>query len=184
MLSVTPALAHFTGNAATGFASGFLHPLTGLDHMLAMVSVGIWGAILRAPAIWLLPICFPLIMAFGGVLGVIGMPLPASELLIALSVLVLGALVAFERRLPVPTALIIVGIFAIAHGHAHGAELPHSADALAFTIGFVFATGLLHLAGIAIGFLTRWQTGMVTIRACGCSVAIAGCYFIYGYTQA
>jgi urease accessory protein len=184
MLVAEPALAHSVGGTAAGFTAGFLHPPSGLDHLLAMVSVGIWGAELGAPAIWLLPIAFPLIMAVGGALGVIGMPLPAGELLIALSVVVLGTLVASARRLPIWAALAIVGVFAIAHGHAHGAELPDAADALAFTVGFVLATGLLHLAGITIGVLARWPSGVIAIRACGLVVTVTGCYFVYGYAGA
>lgn len=183
-MAAGPALAHSVGNSAAGFMAGFLHPLSGLDHLLAMVSVGIWGAQLGAPAIWLLPIAFPLIMAVGGALGVIGVPLPAGELLIALSVVALGTLVASASRLPTAAALSIVGLFAIAHGHAHGVELPGAADALAFTVGFVLATGLLHLAGIMIGLLARWRSGVIAIRACGGVVALAGCYFIYGYAGA
>jgi urease accessory protein len=177
-------LAHTAGNSAAGFAAGFLHPPSGLDHLLAMVSVGIWGAELGAPAIWLLPIVFPLIMAVGGAAGVIGVPLPAGELLIALSVVVLGILVASARKVPVALALVIVAVFAVAHGHAHGVELPNSADAIAFTIGFVLATGLLHLAGIAIGLLTQWPSGVRAIRACGVVVALAGCYFVFGHVAA
>jgi urease accessory protein len=180
----SPALAHTAGNSAAGFAAGFLHPPSGLDHLLAMVSVGIWGAELGAPAIWLLPIVFPLIMAVGGAAGVIGVPLPAGELLIALSVVVLGILVASARKVPVALALVIVAVFAVAHGHAHGVELPNSADAIAFTIGFVLATGLLHLAGIAIGLLTQWPSGVRAIRACGVVVALAGCYFVFGHVAA
>ena len=183
-LLTTPAQAHVTADMGSGLAAGFLHPLTGFDHLLAMVSVGIWGAELGAPAIWLLPIAFPLVMALGGALGIIGMPLPAGELLIALSVVVLGSLVASARRVPLWTALVIVGVFAVAHGHAHGVELPRTADALDFTIGFVVATGLLHLTGIVIGLLTRWPRGVIAVRACGCAVAAAGCYFIYGYAWA
>ena len=184
MLATEPAIAHTVGASAVGFGAGFLHPLTGLDHLLAMVSVGIWGAFLGAPAIWLLPIAFPLIMAVGGALGVIGVPLPASELLIALSVVVLGVLIASARRLPVAVALSVVAIFAVAHGHAHGAELPGAVDALAFTVGFVLATGLLHLAGIGIGVLARWPMGIMAIRACGAAVALTGCYFVLGYAGA
>jgi urease accessory protein len=183
-MAAEPALAHSVGNSAAGFMAGFLHPPSGLDHLLAMVSVGIWGAELGAPAIWLLPIAFPLIMAVGGAFGVIGVPLPAGELLIALSVVILGTLVATARRLPVAAALAIVGTFAIAHGHAHGVELPMAADALAFTVGFVLATGLLHLAGIMIGVLARWPSGVIAIRACGGVVALTGCYFVYGYAGA
>jgi len=183
-LFAAPALAHTVGGTAAGFTAGFMHPPSGLDHLLAMVCVGIWGAELGAPAIWLLPIAFPLIMAVGGALGVVGMPLPYGELLIACSVVVLGALVATARRIPLVVALLIVSVFAVAHGHAHGVELPVAADALAFTVGFVLATGLLHLAGITIGVLTRWPGGSVAIRIGGCAVAVAGCYFVYGYAGA
>ena len=182
-LNTSPALAHSVGSA-TGFTAGFLHPPSGLDHLLAMVSVGIWGAELGPPAIWLLPIAFPLMMALGGALGVVGIPLPAGELVIALSVVTLGALVAWARRLPISVAVAVVGVFALAHGHAHGVELPGAADALAFTIGFVVSTGLLHLAGIAIGVLARWRSGMLAIRACGFTCALVGCYFVYGYVGA
>jgi urease accessory protein len=183
-LGASPALAHVTGGMGSGITDGFLHPLTGLDHLLAMVSVGIWGAELGAPAIWLLPIVFPLIMALGAALGVAGMPLPAGELIVAVSVVVLGALVALAQRLALWAALAIVGVFAVAHGHAHGAELPHAADALAFTVGFVLATGMLHLAGIVIGLLAGGPRGAAVIRVSGCAIAIAGCYFVYGYAWA
>jgi len=184
MLPAVPALAHTAGVSPAGFAAGFFHPLSGFDHLLAMVSIGIWGAELGAPAIWLLPIAFPLIMAVGGALGIVGIPLPGGELLIALSVVVLGVAVASAVRVPVWTALSIAGVFAIAHGHAHGVELPYSADALAFTIGFVIATGLLHLAGIAIGLSVRWPQGVVAIRTGGAAIAAAGCYFLYQYAGA
>jgi urease accessory protein len=181
LLATGPALAHTGGTSAEGFAAGLMHPVTGLDHLLAMVSIGIWAAELGAPAIWLLPIAFPMIMAVGGALGVVGVPLPAAEWLVGLSVLVLGTLVAGAWRVPVTAALAVVAVFALAHGHAHGVELPASADALAFTVGFVVATGLLHLAGILIGLLVRWPSGIVAIRACGLAVALAGCYFLYGH---
>lgn len=179
-----PVMAHALGNTSAGLIDGFLHPPSGLDHLLAMVSVGIWGSQLGTPAIWLLPISFPLIMAFGGALGVIGVPLPEGELLVALSVIALGLLIATTCRLPISAALAIVGVFAVAHGHAHGAELPGSADALAFTVGFVLATGILHLVGIGIGLLARWPSGRVAIRACGFVVALAGCFIFYGYARA
>ncbi len=179
VLAAMPVSAHSFANTSVGFTAGFLHPPSGLDHLLAMVSVGIWGAELGAPAIWLLPIAFPVIMAFGGALGVIGVPLPAGELLIGLSVVVLGSLVAWARHVSIAVAFVIVGIFALAHGHAHGVELPRSADAVAFTIGFVLATGLLHLLGILIGLLNRWPSGLVSIRIGGVLIAMAGCYLVY-----
>jgi urease accessory protein len=184
MLSAAPASAHSADAGAVGLGAGFLHPLFGLDHLLAMISVGVWGAELGVPAIWLLPICFPLIMAAGGALGVVGVPLPGGEILVAVSVMVLGMFVLYGRQVPLALALAIVGVFAIAHGHAHGAELPIAADALAFTIGFVVATGLLHLSGIGLGLLGRFRNGALAIRTCGLLIALTGCYFVYLHARA
>jgi urease accessory protein len=178
LASLTPALAHTAGGIGGGLAAGFTHPLFGPDHLLAMVSVGIWGAQLGAPAIWMLPIGFPLIMAGGGALGVLGAPLPAPELLIAFSVLALGALVARAEQLPLVAAFAIVAVFAVAHGYAHGAELPASANALVFSIGFVIATGMLHAVGIVIGLLVKWPAGALAIRCLGGVIALVGVYFI------
>jgi urease accessory protein len=178
VLSSPAALAHEQTGVAGGLTSGFLHPLTGLDHLVAMVAVGIWGAELGAPAIWLLPITFPLVMALGGVLGVLGVALPATELVIALSALVLGAAVAARLRLPFAAAAAIVAVFAIFHGHAHGVELPRAASPLAYGVGFVVATGLLHVCGIAIGTLARWPAGLRAIRTLGVGIAALGGYFL------
>ncbi len=178
LLAAFPAAAHEQSGVPGGLASGFLHPLSGLDHLIAMVAVGIWGAQLGAPAIWVLPITFPLVMACGGVLGILGIPLPAPEVAIALSAIVLGAAVAARMRLPFAGAAIVVGIFAIFHGHAHGAELPHAANPLAYGIGFVVATGLLHLCGIGIGTLLRWPAGERLIRGLGLAIATIGCVFL------
>lgn len=173
-----PALAHEQGGVAGGLASGLLHPLTGIDHMIAMVAVGIWGAQLGPPAIWLLPVTFPLVMAFGGVAGVLRVPLPAPEAAIALSALVLGAAVAVQARVPFAAAAAVVGVFAIFHGHAHGVELPRAADPLAYGAGFVIATGLLHLGGIAVGALSRWPAGARLIQALGAAIALLGGWFL------
>ncbi len=173
-----PALAHEGSGVAGGLVSGLLHPLTGMDHLIAMVAVGIWGAQLGAPAIWVLPITFPLVMAFGGVLGVLQIPLPMPETVIALSAIALGAAVAMRLRLPFAAAAVVVGVFAIFHGHAHGAELPSSANPLAYGVGFVAATGLLHLCGIAIGTLTQWRTGEQLVRVLGVVIAALGGYFL------
>src|SRR5215510_9517986 len=130
LLVTEPALAHIESGAInSGFLSGFAHPIFGWDHVIAMVAVGLWGAFLGAPAIWLLPVVFPLVMALGGALGVLGMPLPGVETGIALSAIALGAMVAFAARPPLCIAAILVGAFAIFHGHAHGTELPIGADA-------------------------------------------------------
>jgi urease accessory protein len=184
LLVTTPALAHAVDGIDGDFFAGLRHPLTGADHLLAMVSVGIWGAELGLPAIWLLPIAFPLMMAVGAIFGIIGVPLPGTELLIALSVTILGAMVALAQRLPLWAAALIIGVFALAHGHAHGVELAVAADALAFCIGFVLATGFLHAVGIVVGLSTRWPSGFFVIRICGALVTAAGCYFIYRNVEA
>ena len=173
-----PAFAH--SDAASlqgGFMSGFMHPISGLDHVVAMVAVGLWGAFLGRPAIWVLPVVFPLVMAFGGALGVAGVPIPFIETGIALSGVVLGLAVLFAVKPPMWIAAIIVGAFAIFHGHAHGAELPNAANPLIYSMGFVIATGLLHLAGIAIGELKRIYNGWI-VRAGGAVVALVGLGFL------
>ena len=181
----SPLYAHT--DAATlrgGFSSGFFHPLTGLDHVVAMVAVGLWGAFLGKPAIWVLPIVFPLVMAFGGALGVAGVYIPYIEVGIALSGVVIGLAVLFKLRPPIWLASIIVGAFAIFHGHAHGAELPNATNPLVFSIGFVVSTGLLHLSGIAIGELTRWSWGTIIVRAAGALIASIGFGFLFGVISA
>jgi urease accessory protein len=179
LLFAVPALAH-TGSSTGGFIGGFAHPLFGLDHVVAMVAVGLWGAFLGPPAIWLLPIVFPLVMAFGGVIGILGVSLPGVETAIALSAVVLGTMVALAARPPLWVAALIVGVFAIFHGHAHGAELPPGADVVAYSVGFVVATGLLHLTGIAIGLLARWRAGRIAVRTAGGAIALAGVAFLSG----
>lgn len=168
------------GGIAGGFASGFMHPILGWDHVVAMFAVGLWGAFLGTPAIWLLPVVFPMVMAFGGALGVIGVPLPAVEVGIAVSAMVLGAMVALAARPPLWVAAVLVGVFAIFHGHAHGTELPNAANPLVFSLGFVLATGLLHLCGIAFGLLTKWPAGRAAVRATGASIALLGTGFLTG----
>ncbi|WP_405224823.1 HupE/UreJ family protein [Lentisalinibacter sediminis] len=180
LLLADAALAHEAEGFAGGFVSGLLHPLFGWDHVVAMVAVGLWGAFLGVPAIWLLPVVFPLVMAVGGAAGVAGMPLPAVEAGIAASALVLGAMVALAARPPLWAAAVIVGVFAVFHGHAHGTELPHAASPLAYSAGFVISTGLLHLSGIALGLAARWRAGRVAIRAGGGAIALAGVGFLTG----
>jgi urease accessory protein len=173
------AFAHIVKGEAIGFVSGFEHPISGFDHIIAMVAVGLWGAQLRMPAIWLLPVTFPLVMAFGGFLGLIGVPLPGSEIAIALSGLCLGAAVLTEFRPPLWVAAILVGIFGLFHGYAHGAELPPGQNALLYSIGFVLATGLLHITGIAIGLLHRWPWGQIVLRGAGAVVLCGGAFFLW-----
>jgi len=175
----SPALAH-TGSVAGGFLGGFAHPVFGPDHVVAMVAVGLWGAFLGASAIWLLPVVFPLVMAFGGVVGILGVPIPAVETGIATSAVVLGLMVALAARPPLWVAAALVGVFAIFHGHAHGAELPAGADAVAYSLGFVIATGLLHLAGVAFGLTAGWPAGRIAVRTAGGAIALAGIAFLVG----
>ncbi|MGA9485061.1 MAG: HupE/UreJ family protein [Candidatus Acidiferrales bacterium] len=173
------AFAHPVKGEAVGFLSGFLHPISGLDHVLAMVAVGVWGAQLGAPAIWVLPVAFPMVMAMGGMLGLIGVPLPGIEYGIALSAILLGAAVMFEIRPPLWVAGTLVGIFAICHGHAHGTELPPGQSALLYSLGFVVATGCLHGVGIAIGVIHRWTWGQRVLRAAGAGVVMGGVFFMW-----
>src|SRR5262249_31070609 len=155
------------------------HPVSGLDHVMAMIAVGLWGAQLGPPAVWLLPVTFPMVMAFGGMLALIGVPLPGAEIGIALSALALGAAVATELRPPLPLAAALVGFFAIFHGHAHGTELPPGANGLLYSAGFVIATGCLHAVGIAIGLIHRWPKGRIALRLAGALVAVGGVVFLW-----
>lgn len=163
---------------AGGFVDGLLHPITGLDHVVAMVAVGLWGAQLGRPAIWVLPITFPLMMAIGGFIGVIGIPLPGVIVGIALSGLVLGLMIAAALRPPLPLAALLVAAFAILHGHTHGTAMPLAGAPLVFGAGFVIATGLLHLCGIALGLLIRWPFGAALIRVGGGVIAAVGAFFL------
>ncbi len=180
LATAAPAFAHEGQGVAGGFVSGFMHPILGWDHVAAMVAVGLWGAFLGPPSIWLLPIVFPLVMAFGGALGIAGVPLPAVETGIAASAVVLGIMVALGARPPIWAAAVVVGGFAIFHGYAHGTELPVAADAVAYAVGFVVATGLLHLVGITFGLATKWEAGKFAVRTVGGIIAIAGLAFLTG----
>jgi urease accessory protein len=177
-LLALPVWAHEQQGQAAGFITGLQHPVSGLDHVLAMVAVGLWGAQLGAPAIWLLPVTFPLVMAFGGFLGLLGVPLPGVELGIAASAILLGSMVATQSRPALWMAAAVVAFFAVFHGHAHGTELPPGQSGLLYSVGFVVATGCLHATGITIGLINRWQWGRIALRAAGAVVAAAGIYFL------
>lgn len=189
-VSTGTALAHtgHGGHENAGFIYGFMHPLGGLDHLLAMVAVGLLAylAAERAPTnrpMWLIPAAFVGAMAVGGLLGAGGIGLPLVELGIALSIVVIGAAVAFGRSLPVSGAMALVGFFALFHGHAHGTEMPADTSGLAYGLGFMAATALLHAAGIAaglgIGRLSR-ESGVMAARAGGGAMALAGVAIIAG----
>jgi len=171
-------LAHVEHGQAGGLLTGLLHPLSGLDHVLAMVAVGLWGAQLGLPAIWVLPLAFPLVMALGGMLGFLGVPIPGIEVGIAASAIVLGTAVALELRPKLVIAALVVGCFAVFHGHAHGTELPQGQSALLYSLGFVIATGCLHALGIGIGTVHSRPWGRQVLRVAGGAVAAGGVFFI------
>lgn len=177
VLSDHPAAAHIVGRAA-GFSSGFEHPLTGWDHFLAMLSVGLWGAQMGGRSVWTLPVTFPLIMALGGIAGMAGLPMPDVELGIALSIMVLGAAIAACWRPNPVVALALIAVFAVFHGYAHGAELPRAADPADYAVGFVLATGMIHVLGVGVGlFLSRIHKG-VLVRLLGGAIALGGVAFL------
>jgi urease accessory protein len=182
-LSPTLALAH-TGHGDThGFVYGFLHPIGGLDHVLAMVAVGLFAAHLGGRAFVLVPGSFVLAMAAGGALGMAGIKLPWVEIVIALSVIVLGAAVALRVNAPVIVAMALVGLFAVFHGYAHGAEMPAAISGLAYGTGFMLATALLHAAGIAVGLLIGRPDAVLgrrLVQVGGGAIALAGVAFLAG----
>ncbi len=183
LLSAPPAQAHILSGEPVSFASGFMHPLSGWDHIIAMVAVGIWGAQLGAPAIWMLPVTFPLVMSFGGFLGLIRVALPGGEHTvefgIAISGVLLGLMVLGEVRPKIWVAAVMVGFFGLCHGYAHGYELPDGQSGLYYSVGFVIATGLLHASGIALGLIHRWPLGRKALRVCGAAIMLGGCYFLW-----
>lgn len=179
----TAAFSHPGHSDAVGFAAGFGHPVGGMDHVLAMVMVGVFAFQLGGRATWALPATFVAVMAAGGALGMAGVGIPFVEAGIALSVVALGAAVALNVKAPLAAAVAAVGLFAVFHGHAHGAEMPESAGVVAYAAGFVLATVLLHAAGVGfgalIGRLAR-NGGVVALRVAGAAAAIAGVGLLTG----
>jgi urease accessory protein len=180
LLTLLPRLAsaHIIHGAQGGFDSGFAHPLTGPDHFLAMFAVGLWGAQMGGRAVWSLPVAFPMIMVVGGIAGMMGVPLPGVEIGIALSILALGAAIAAAWQPPEWAALALISVFALCHGHAHGAELPLSADPADYAIGFVLATGMIHLFGIGVGLALNKPMHGYLARALGGLIGLGGIYFL------
>jgi len=172
------AHAHLIQGGSGGLGSGFEHPLTGPDHFLAMFAVGLWGAQLGGRPVWTLPVTFPLIMVIGGMMGILGVPLRGTEIGIALSIIALGSAIATKWRPPEWVALLLISIFAICHGYAHGTELPAAADPADFALGFVIATGLIHVFGIGVGLLLQKPYGGRLCRGLGAVIAVAGLYFL------
>jgi urease accessory protein len=178
------AFAHTGVDHAHGFMHGFLHPIGGLDHTLAMVTVGLLAVHLGGRALWLLPATFILIMTAGGILGIDGVRIPYVEIGIASSVIALGLMFASGMTIPVGLAMGIVGFFAIFHGHAHGAEMPASASGLSYAIGFMVATAALHAIGIGIGLAIAAAGRKMSVRAArmsGGAIALAGVGLLAGW---
>jgi urease accessory protein len=171
------ASAHILLGTTHGFRDGFLHPLTGWDHLLAMIAVGLWAAQHRGRALWLIPLSFVSVMVLGGILGVAGVHVPGVELAIAISVLTLGGLVATMTRFRPSLSMAVVGLFALFHGYAHGHEMPVAASALPFSVGFILATALLHGLGLAAGLWFQEQPRV--LRWAGAAIAASSiCFFV------
>jgi len=180
----TAAWAHPGHGAAVGFVHGFVHPVTGIDHVLAMVAVGMFAAKLGGRALWAVPLTFVSVMALGGALGVAGIGVPFVEAGIAISVIVLGLAVALRWQWPVAAAMALVGVFAIFHGHAHGAEMPVDASGLEYGLGFMLATALLHAVGIGLGLgIARFgrTTSPRVVQISGTAMAVAGVGILTGF---
>jgi len=182
-LALTSAALAHTGQAdASGFAHGMSHPFGGLDHVLAMVAVGLYAAMLGGRALWLVPATFVSVMAIGGALGIAGIALPYVEIGIAISGVVLGVAVALRLSLPIAAAMALVGLFATFHGHAHGAEMPPDVAGIAYASGFMLATALLHCAGIGLGLLAAklGERGWRIAQAAGGAKALVGLAILAG----
>jgi urease accessory protein len=184
VVATTAARAHTGVGSTAGFAHGFVHPLGGVDHILAMIAVGLFAAQMGGRALWLVPLSFVSVMILGAILGIAGVGLPFVEIGIGLSVVVLGLTVAFGVYLPTAAAMALVGFFAVFHGYAHGAEMPESASGLMYGAGFVPATALLHALGIGLGLgvgRTGAAIGHGALRTAGSAMALAGIAILAGY---
>jgi len=183
ILAPTAAWAHPGHGEAVGFVQGFVHPVTGLDHVLAMIAVGLFAANLGGRALWAVPLSFVSVMALGGALGAAGIAIPFVEAGIALSVVVLGLAVALRWKAPVAVAMALVGLFALFHGHAHGSEMPVDAAGFDYGIGFILATALLHGAGLAVGLgFARFGRAAAprAVQFGGVAMAVAGLGILTG----
>ena len=179
LLAATPAFAHVGVGGTSGFAAGFDHPLSGLDHMTVMIAVGLWAALKGGRALWVWPAAFVGIMLVAGALGMTHVPIPFVEPGILASVVALGLLVALAVDLPVGTGAAIIGLFALFHGHAHGTEVPETASGIEYMAGFALATALLHAAGIGAVVLLGVRFRAV-VRIAGAACAAVGVGLIAG----
>lgn len=178
LVAAIPALAsaHPGHEHASSFMTGFMHPMVGLDHLLAMLAIGLWGASLGGRALWAVPVAFVATMLFGGGLVIAGVQIPFIEQGIALSVILIGALLVSAVRFPVVASVSIAGLFAVFHGAAHGVEIPLHTNAMEYGLGFAAATLALHIVGLGFGTtMIRFQTPIVT-RVTGSLIALAGVF--------
>lgn len=175
-----PSLAH--AHVGVGETSGFLHgmghPLSGLDHICAMVAVGLWAAQMGGRAIWAVPLTFVSVMALGGALGMLGFHVPFVETGIVISVLALGVLIAASVHLPLAVSIVVVGLFAIFHGHAHGAEMPETSSGFGYAAGFIIATAFLHACGIGLGIAIEKLASPAVVRFAGIAIVLCGGYLL------
>ncbi|MBF2097154.1 MAG: HupE/UreJ family protein [Gloeomargaritaceae cyanobacterium C42_A2020_066] len=177
-LLAMPANAHVGVGETAGFWHGFTHPIGGLDHILAMVAVGLWAAQLGGRAIWVVPTSFVAVMILGGVLGLLGVPLPGVEPGIIASDFILGALVLLATRIPLVPSAALVGVLALFHGYAHGAEMPENAKAISYAVGFVVATAGLHGVGIGLAIALKQMLSDRMVRLAGAGILLGGVYVL------
>ena len=170
------AHAHVGAGEASGWMHGLSHPFGGLDHVCAMIAVGLWAAQMGGRAVWRVPLAFVCVMMPGGLLGMAAIPVPFSEAGIIMSLLGLGVLIAAAVRLPLPVSIAMVGVFAVFHGYAHGSEIPQSASGLGYAAGFAVATALLHLSGTGTALFLKRLGRARLLRAAGGAVAVCGGY--------
>jgi urease accessory protein len=179
LLAPSLAYAHIGVGQTSGFVHGLAHPVGGLDHIAAMVAVGLWAAQRGGRAIWVVPLSFVTVMSIGGLMGTLGISVPFVGPGIIASVLVLGLLIAAAVRLPLAASSVLVGLFAVFHGHAHGTEMPETVTGLAYGIGFVLATGLLHGCGIGLGLSAQRLAGPRLVRFAGGATVILGIFLCF-----
>jgi urease accessory protein len=182
-MAANAALAHVGNDFGNhhrllGFEEGFFHPFSGLDHLLAMLAIGLWAAQNRRQALWVLPLAFPLAMVAGAALALEGWRLPLAEAGIAGSAAVIGLLIAFAVRLPLAAAAALVALFGAFHGYSHGTEMPLNANVGAYGLGFVLATLMLHLTGLTLGWIARGQRGAAVLKLGGLAIAASGMYLL------
>jgi len=181
-LIILPSLvfAHSGDGPHNGLLHGFVHPLTGLDHILAMGAVGLWAAQTGGRMIWLLPLIFVAVMGLGGLFGAIALSPVLAEYGIMLSLLILGLLIMRGKCLPRIISIMLISLFALCHGYAHGSEMPQSMPFLSYATGFMIATTLLHLCGIGVALLFRRLGGINWQRCAGIVVALYGGFLLVG----